>query len=184
MKRILNVGSGLNTYGTDFIDLYPLRKEVIKCDVSKEKFPYQDNTFDEVYSSFLFEHLPNPGIVLKEMYRILKPDGKIELHTNNAGWIFYHNSKSKTLTHYGGYEDAGKKKEHLVGGEDDKHYSLYTFHHLINHFEDAGFVNIKTELYRKNPESWRIILRIINWLIGKTRFKWASYPQIKVEATK
>jgi hypothetical protein len=31
-----------------FIDLYPTRKEVIKCDVNRDKFPFKDNFFDEV----------------------------------------------------------------------------------------------------------------------------------------
>jgi len=29
-KRILNIGCGNDTYGTDFLDLYPKRKEVKK----------------------------------------------------------------------------------------------------------------------------------------------------------
>ncbi|HKZ42047.1 MAG TPA: class I SAM-dependent methyltransferase, partial [Candidatus Hodarchaeales archaeon] len=71
--RILNVGCGNDTYGTDFVDLYPVRDDVIRCDVEKEKLPFRDNTFDEVFSGNIFEHLKNPNLVLREMSRVLKP---------------------------------------------------------------------------------------------------------------
>ena len=69
-KKILNVGCGSQKYGTDFIDIYPSRKEVIKCDVAKEKFPYKEETFDEVYSKNLFEHIANLPHLLNEMKRV------------------------------------------------------------------------------------------------------------------
>jgi len=183
-KRILNIGSGKSTYGTDFVDLYPLREDIIKCDVSKEKLPFKNNTFDEVFSSFVFEHLTNPQFTLEEMFRVLKKGGRVEIHTNNAGWLFYHNSKSKVKTHYGGYEAAGKSKKHDEGGVEDKHYALYTFHHLKNHLEDVGFKEVKTALYRRDAHTWWWGIRLINWVLEHSRFKWASYPQVKAAGIK
>jgi ubiquinone/menaquinone biosynthesis C-methylase UbiE len=75
-KRVLNVGCGDDTFGTDFVDLYPIRGNVIMCDVTKEKLPYEDNTFDVVYSKNLLEHLSNLWFALKEMKRVLKKNGK------------------------------------------------------------------------------------------------------------
>lgn len=183
-EKILNLGCGESTYGTDFVDLYPMREDVKKCDISNDKLPYKDGTFDVVFSSFVFEHLVCPRFTLKEMYRVLKKGGRVEIHTNNAGWIFYHNTKSKVKTHYGGYERVGSKRTHSVGGDDDKHYALYTFHHMKNHLEDVGFKKIKTTLYRRNPGSWRWQIRMINWILEHSRFKWASYPQIKAIGVK
>ena len=77
MKRILNLGCGSEAYGTDFVDVYPSRKEVLKCNVGKEKLPYRKDTFDEVYSKNLFEHIPTPLNILKETKRVLKKGGKI-----------------------------------------------------------------------------------------------------------
>jgi len=51
-KRILNIGCGNDTYGTDFVDLYPSREEVKRVDLEKEKLPFKKNSFEEIYYSF------------------------------------------------------------------------------------------------------------------------------------
>ena len=86
-KRILNVGCGEDTYGTHFIDLYPTRENVIKCDVNMEKFPFKNNYFDEIIAIALFEHLTNPLNFLRECYRTLKSNGKLIIITDNAGFL-------------------------------------------------------------------------------------------------
>ena len=45
------------------------------------KLPFADNTFDGVISHAVFEHIPNPFITAKELYRILKPGGLIFIDT-------------------------------------------------------------------------------------------------------
>ena len=52
-KRILNVGCGNDTFGTDFIDLYPMKKGVIKSDIDNEMFPFPNNSFDVIYSKII-----------------------------------------------------------------------------------------------------------------------------------
>ncbi len=135
-KRILNIGCGKDTYGTDFVDLYPSRKEVIRCNVDKQRLPFVNNTFNEVYSGNVFEHLTNPPHFLKEISRVLKNSGKIVLITDNAGCLYFH---FKSLgyfhtVHYGGHEGEGKL---------DKHYALFTPEHLKNWLKLAGFKKIR-----------------------------------------
>ena len=38
---------------------------------------YPDNTFDIVYASNLLHHIPDPQITIQEIYRVLKPGGKM-----------------------------------------------------------------------------------------------------------
>ncbi len=130
--KILNAGCGKDTYGTDFIDLYPERKEVKKCNIDVEKFPYKSNIFDEVYSKNNFEHLRNPLNFLNESYRVLKHNGKIKITTDNAGlWGLFGE------VHYGGLEKYGQH------GKEDRHYMLFTTKHLYNWLESVGFKNIE-----------------------------------------
>lgn len=41
------------------------------------KLSFADGTFDVIFCRYVFEHLPRPDVVLKELYRILKPQGKL-----------------------------------------------------------------------------------------------------------
>lgn len=44
---------------------------------SAESLPFEDNTFDVVFSSHVLEHVTNENNALKEMSRVLKPTGKL-----------------------------------------------------------------------------------------------------------
>jgi ubiquinone/menaquinone biosynthesis C-methylase UbiE len=129
--RILNIGCGADTYGTDFVDIYPLRPDVKKCNIDKQKLPYPDNVFDEVYSKNIFEHLQNPGFALKDMVRVLKKGGRLITITDNAGFLLFHIPirKNNFLEH-----NANDPRF----GNDDRHYMLFTKLHLENFYKKAG----------------------------------------------
>jgi len=137
-KRILNVGCGNDRYGTNFIDLYPSRHEVIKCNIDEEKLPFPANTFDEVFVKSLIEHLKNVGFFLSDVKRVLKNGGKVIVITDNAHFLGYH---IKGTMHTGGYERHGR----IGGGSGsfDRHYALFTPNHLRNYLETSGFKNIE-----------------------------------------
>jgi ubiquinone/menaquinone biosynthesis C-methylase UbiE len=42
-----------------------------------EKIPYADATFDLVSCQYAFHHMPRPELVLQDMLRVTKPDGRI-----------------------------------------------------------------------------------------------------------
>lgn len=42
-----------------------------------EQLPWEDESFDLVLSTLAFHHYPNPGLVLKEAARVLKPGKKL-----------------------------------------------------------------------------------------------------------
>jgi len=171
-KRILNVGCGNDTYGTHFLDLYPTRKEVIKCDVNKDKFPFPNNYFDEVIAIALFEHLTNPLNFLKESYRVLKKNGKLILITDNAAfWGLF------GKTHLGEYEKIREKE----GISQDRHYMLFTPWHIKNWLSLAGFKEIKVEyfVYEKHLKKiHKPFIKILSKIFPKFS------PHIKAEAKK
>ena len=59
-------------------------KKIAILNIEKDKFPYKDNYFDLVVFTEVLEHLPqSPLHALKEIYRVLMPQGKMVLTTPN-----------------------------------------------------------------------------------------------------
>lgn len=96
-KKVLEVGGGMGTdlaqfakHGaltTDYdlssghlaharrnFELRGLKGEFIHGD--GEQMPFEDNSFDVVFSNGVIHHTPNTGSVITEMRRVLKPGGK------------------------------------------------------------------------------------------------------------
>jgi len=65
------------------------------CSNSKE-LPFKDNTFDLVYSRFLFQHIPALAKqTLKEMHRVCKQGGVILVQEIDQNMIKHHNMEKK-----------------------------------------------------------------------------------------
>lgn len=101
-KNILDLGCGDGTrlhfiskkakhcVGVD-ISKYAInlaRKQYPECDfkiVNLEKLPFNDNSFDFVYSAFVLEHLQNPEKMINEAIRVLNVHGILLLMAPNFG---------------------------------------------------------------------------------------------------
>lgn len=171
--KILNAGSGHDTHGTHFIDLYPARPEVKKCDLNRDKFPYNDDTFDEVYSEDVFEHLLNHDHFMRECNRVLKPGGKLTIITDNANsWVW-----AFAGTHLGEYEE-------LSDNEDDRHYALFTDWHLENIFKQYGFKprRVKFWNYYRSGKVKNFVKRFINFVLLFTTWNYRLvYEKITIQ---
>jgi len=82
-----------NTYGID-PDINAVKRNNLIKNVQQgyvEKMPYKDNFFDLVVCAWVFEHLDKPQDSFKEIYRVLKPNGKFIFLTPNKNnynvWI-------------------------------------------------------------------------------------------------
>jgi ubiquinone/menaquinone biosynthesis C-methylase UbiE len=51
--------------------------------------PLEESSFDRVFSHALMEHLADPLRVVKELYRVLKPDGVIGVCSPDWGDLFW-----------------------------------------------------------------------------------------------
>lgn len=72
---------GYDAYGTDVIDNDILGENRFKkIEFNPYKLPYEDNSFDFIYSTSVFEHVQNTEESLKEIYRVLKPNG-VTMHS-------------------------------------------------------------------------------------------------------
>jgi SAM-dependent methyltransferase len=69
---------GLNVVGVDISPECANFKndfDIIICDVEKEELPFENDTFDVVFSKSFIEHLYYPENYLEEANRVLKPNG-------------------------------------------------------------------------------------------------------------
>jgi len=150
--------------------MYPSRENVVKCDMEKG-LPFENNTFDEVYSKCLFEHLRNPFNMLVEMKRVTKEGGKVRVITDNGSyWAFALNNGA----HTGGYE----KTEH----PDDRHYCFFTKSHLINHFKKAGLEVEEVKFAEYFSTSWirGCVCFIVQNILKITPFRNMAYARIEI----
>lgn len=173
--RILNVGCGSDTTGTDFVDLYPEHEKVIQLDINTQKLPYEDNVFVKVISNNVLEHLTNPKNFFEEIYRVLKSGGKLEIITDNANyWGF-----ALGGTHRG-------KMEQLKGGNhgiEDRHYMLYTDWHLRNFARKFNFT-VGEINYMPSPNKKLIVSTINSVLRNIPKVNVMGYSQISMECYK
>jgi len=89
-KDLLDLGCGFGGYSKAFLDA---SANVIGLDLSpintQDKIPmvsgdalilpFNDNSFDIVICASLIEHIPEPFLLLKEIYRVLKSGGLLYL---------------------------------------------------------------------------------------------------------
>lgn len=85
-SRILDIGGKKkNKRGQFDIEKYGLRVEYANIDKTTEpdflcdisNIPVPDASFDGIICSEVFEHTKNPVLILREAFRLLKPDGRI-----------------------------------------------------------------------------------------------------------
>ncbi len=136
----LEIGSGAKPKeGYLHFDIRDIEQTDIVGDA--KNLPFDDNSFSEVFSRFFLEHLmrKDAKIVLKEIYRVLKKEGKIEIIVPNLAYFarLY-------------LEETGQKKEwalnKIYGFEnylEDHHFFGYDKETLEKFLVEAGFKNIK-----------------------------------------
>lgn len=80
----------------DLIRLFPElerdREQIIDpdvtCDISRGLQPFASNSLDFVVTNHLIEHLPDPIFFLREVWRVLKPGGKVYLGVPDRNFTF------------------------------------------------------------------------------------------------
>jgi ubiquinone/menaquinone biosynthesis C-methylase UbiE len=66
----------MKCYGVDLREVGSDGIEVRRCNVEREDIPFEDNSFDYVFSKSLLEHVANTDHLLSNVYRVLKHGGK------------------------------------------------------------------------------------------------------------
>ena len=88
----LNLGCG-NSILSRYINLDIVKNKGVDLVHNLNVFPYpfEDNQFDEILMSHVLEHLMYPQETMKEVYRMLKKDGKLIIrfphYTHPNAWL-------------------------------------------------------------------------------------------------
>ena len=61
------------------------------------QLPFEDATFDAVMSSQVFEYLDNVSDGLREMYRVLRPNGRVLIHDTDWGALLWRSSDTQRM---------------------------------------------------------------------------------------
>lgn len=59
-------------------------------DLNKLPYPLEDNSFDLIEASHVLEHLDKPFLIMKELHRLLKPNGKLTIKVPHFSRGFTH----------------------------------------------------------------------------------------------
>ncbi|MCC7381515.1 MAG: class I SAM-dependent methyltransferase [Deltaproteobacteria bacterium] len=74
----------------DRLALHEIKAELLHLRDQSPKLPFPDATFDLVHSSGVIHHVEDPVAVLRELRRVLKPDGQALIMVYNYQSVFVH----------------------------------------------------------------------------------------------
>ncbi len=153
----LEIGSGSHPApGHLHFDADPNAKCVEVVGNVLDGLPFDDNTFIEVRACHVLEHIiwTRGEEVLREICRVLKPGGKIDLALPNLAYVveIWSDNVGKWKETSGPSQplDAAKDKweymNHILYGTDafmNNHKACYTFESLRKRLKRNGFKNIE-----------------------------------------
>lgn len=87
----MNLGCG-EDYKEGFVnaDFHSHLKTDVELDLNTVPYPFADGEFDYVFASHVLEHLDKPFVIMKELYRILKPGGVLHIKVPHFSRGFTH----------------------------------------------------------------------------------------------
>ncbi len=108
--QVLEIGSGLGILAGEVakrlnnkgsmtgIEISQEQLQKVPKDITNLRFvqgdasqlPFEDNTFDVVYGRYILEHVSNPTQVLHEVWRVLKPEGKVFFQENAIEFVRFY----------------------------------------------------------------------------------------------
>ena len=127
------------------------RLEFIQKDVME--LDYEDNSVDAIFMAYGIRNMPNYKKCLQNLFRILKPGGKVALHEYSLKKNFFSHLYWKVL----GYGVVIPISTILSGSSTIFKYLVKSVdkflppQEFINLLEETGFVNVK----KHNMPSWR-----------------------------
>ena len=91
----LELGCGANKREGFFgIDITHQPGVDLVLDLTKDNFPFPDNSIEYIYSNHMFEHLGSHALIFREIFRVCRHDALVEIWTpygkSNDGFLYGH----------------------------------------------------------------------------------------------
>ena len=206
--RILDLGCGSGIYyqqlkqknnlvdGIDIadhsIELCKIRGYNLCLKADAIDLPFENNTYDFVFSTEVIEHIENFNKMLQEVHRILKPGGRMILTTTNYStslFVFFRRFKGRltelikeTSCYLKGYYSIECRNQFVrnwcfeaLGG----HYHGFIRHKLIHDAQQIGLICINSGKFYVIPpipfDTKRYLLKVFN-----KNIKWSILKRSKV----
>ncbi len=129
------VRCGLNAFGIDQSQMAKSicsEAKILQSDIGNAPLPFEDNSFDVIFSKSVLEHFYYPEKLVQEIYRILSPSGLV-------------------ITMVPDWESVYK-----VFYVDYTHRAPFTLTSLRHIFAIHGFDDVKVEKFRQLPFLWKM----------------------------
>lgn len=159
-ELVLNAAKGARSRGI----------QVIAAD-SEAPFPFPDESFDALQFIEVVEHLMEPVITLREMNRVLKPNGDLFISTPNAAWWAHRVLLLCGVTSFG-YSPTYPVEVNM-------HIRHFTFKTLREFLERSGFSVVKAQgtftgfpgaLAEYSPPILARVFNVLSKLVGGLGF--------------
>jgi ubiquinone/menaquinone biosynthesis C-methylase UbiE len=152
-------GIDLSPAGISFALKRKSDEQIKNCDfliMDAAKLSFADNSFDIIIATEVIEHFPAPELLLCEILRVLKPDGKVIITSPNGGIVFSRFIASLF------WKFVIKPIFFITSGR--KIITEYPQHSLNGRTEEGighGHVSVKS------ARAWKVIMRAAGFKINK-----------------
>lgn len=146
-KFVAGVDVDADVFDNPFLD------EAKLMDLSDNLIPYDDDTFDVVFSDNVMEHLENPTIVLNEIRRVLKPAGVFLSKTPNK-WHYMPIVARVTPTWFHRFYNRLRGREAV--DTFPTVYRLNSAREINRHARDSGLTVTRIRFVEGRPEYLRL----------------------------
>ena len=183
----INTDSKTSLQGCDYLDV-------------TEKFPYDDNSVDYIFSEHMIEHInyQDGKFMIEESFRVLKSGGKIRISTPDLKFLInlYTEDKTDLQKRYIDYSVNHKSYNVSIGIDtfiinnfvrDWGHIFIYDEKTLKSLFESVGFSDVKSYLISESEDENLKNLENINDSENRGQGQTKEFLQLEtftLEATK
>jgi SAM-dependent methyltransferase len=156
-RKVLNVGCGRNVYAAPNVTNTDLVKGPgvdVALDLSKP-LPFENDSFDFIIANHVLEHVPSWWECFKELSRVLKPGGKLEIWippvSSDSSFTYRDHINRIGLESFAGTANNRRSGTNLFAGEEFKT------------FEDAARMRLTGRLLRPCLKWW--VFFAPDWLL-------------------